>query len=173
MSLPDRCSNRLFRYLRVRSTKCLVYHGADLHSKYVRFPSHHSARYLYELGIPGVGENVDVASGFAIFFRKSLGGVAVGVFFGLALLFILTRLDRRFNREENVVEVTATMAIAYVGYYVAEPVWQTSGVIATLTAGVLVKFLGRAVINDAKLLNDFWTLVRTSHCDCFGCRFAV
>jgi NhaP-type Na+/H+ or K+/H+ antiporter len=117
------------------------------------------ARYLYELGIPGVGENVDFARGVAIFFRKSLGGMAVGVFFGLALLFILMRLDRRFNREENVVEVTATAAIAYIGYYVAEPVWQTSGVIATLTAGTLVKFLGRAVINDAKLLNDFWTLV--------------
>lgn len=111
---------------------------------------------MYELG---VGHNIDFAEGVAIFFRKALGGVAVGVFFGLALLFILTRLDRRFNREENVVEVTATIAIAYVGYYVAEPVWKTSGVIATLTAGVLVKFLGRAVINDAKLLDDFWTLV--------------
>ena len=111
---------------------------------------------MYELG---VGHNVDFAEGVAIFFRKSLGGVAVGIFFGLSLLFILTRLDRRFNREENVVEVTATMAIAYIGYYAAEPVWETSGVIATLTAGVLVKFLGRAVINDAKLLDDFWTLV--------------
>ena len=117
------------------------------------------ARYLYELGIPGVGEDVDVARGFALFFRKSLGGVAIGLFFGLSLLFIMMKFDRRFSREENVVEVTATMAIAYIGYYVAEPVWETSGVIATMTAGVVVKFLGRAVINDMKLLDDFWTLI--------------
>lgn len=119
-----------------------------------------SARYLYELGIPGVGENIDLARGVSIFFQKSFGGFAVGIIFGSALLFILTRLNHRFSREENVVEVLSTLAIAYIGYYVAdEPVLETSGVIATLTAGLLVKFLGRAVINDAKLLDDFWTLL--------------
>jgi len=116
-------------------------------------------RYLFELGIPDLGEDIDLAQGCAIFFRKSLGGVAVGLFFGLGLLLILYALDRRFNREENVVEVTATMAIAYIGFYVAEPVWQTSGVISTVTTGVVVKFLGRAMINDSKLLEDFWVLV--------------
>jgi NhaP-type Na+/H+ or K+/H+ antiporter len=124
------------------------------------FYSIFSARYLYELGVPGVGENVDFARGVSLFFQKSLGGVGVGIIFGSAMLFVLTRLNRRFNREENVVEVLSTLALAYVGYYVAdEPILETSGVIATLTAGLLVKFLGRAVINDAKLLDDFWTLL--------------
>lgn len=34
-----------------------------------------------------------------------------------------------------------------------------AGVIATVAAGVVVKFFGRASINDAKLLDDFWGLV--------------
>jgi NhaP-type Na+/H+ or K+/H+ antiporter len=123
------------------------------------FYSIFSLRYFYELGIPGFGEPVDLARGTQLFFQKSLGGVAVGTFFGLSMLFLLYILDRRFNREESVVEVSATIAIAYLGYYVAEPVWETSGVIATLTAGVLVRFLGSAMINDASLLDDFWTLV--------------
>lgn len=116
-------------------------------------------RYFHELGIVGFGEDIDLATGVATFFQKSLGGVAIGIFFGLGLLVLLYIFDRRFNREENVVQVTATLAIAYIGYYVAEPVWQTSGVIATLSCGVLVKLFGRAMVNDTKLLDDFWTLV--------------
>lgn len=30
---------------------------------------------------------------------------------------------------------------------------------STLTTGAIVKFLGRAMVNDAKLLDDFWALV--------------
>ena len=118
-----------------------------------------SQRYLYELGLPGVGEDVDWGRGIALFFQKSLGGVAIGTFFGLGMLSVFYLLHRRFNREENVVEVTASIAIAYLGYYVAEPVWETSGVIATVTAGLIVKFFGRGMINDHKLLDDFWALI--------------
>jgi NhaP-type Na+/H+ or K+/H+ antiporter len=117
------------------------------------------ARYLFELGIEGVGEDVDWGRGVAMFCQKAIGGVCIGIFFGLGLLTILFLLKRRFNREENVVEVTATIAIAYIGYYVADAVWATSGVIATVTLGLMIKFLGRAMFNDAKLLEDFWTLV--------------
>jgi NhaP-type Na+/H+ or K+/H+ antiporter len=50
----------------------------------------------------------------------ALGGMCVGIAFGLGMLLVLYLLDRRFSREENIVEVTATAAVAYVGYYVAE-----------------------------------------------------
>ena len=35
----------------------------------------------------------------------------------------------------------------------------TAGVIATVAAGITVKFLGRAMVNDARLLDDFWVLL--------------
>jgi high-affinity nickel permease len=79
-----------------------------------------SSRYFYELGKEGFGEEVGWARGFEIFFQMSLGGMCIGIAFGLGMLFILYVLDRRFSREENIVEVTATAAVAYVGYYVAE-----------------------------------------------------
>lgn len=116
-------------------------------------------RYLFELGIEGIGEPIDWGKGIALFCRKALGGVANGLLFGGGMLVLLYYLDRRFNREENVVEVTATLGVAYLGFYVAEPVFETSGVLSTLTTGILVKYLGRAMINDPKLLEDFWTLV--------------
>ena len=77
-------------------------------------------RYFFEVGEDCFGEDVDWARGFELFFRMSLGGVAIGLAFGLSLLVILWALDRRFSHEENAVEVIATAAIAYLGYYVAE-----------------------------------------------------
>jgi NhaP-type Na+/H+ or K+/H+ antiporter len=118
-----------------------------------------AARYLYELNIPGLGEDVDFGRGVALFFQKAGGGAVIGFLFGAALLVIIFMLKRRLNREENVVEVTATIAVAYVGYYVAEVVCETSGVISTVVTGLTVKFFGVSAINDANLLDDFWTLV--------------
>ena len=53
------------------------------------------------------------------------GGAIIGFGFGLCLLLILFQLDRRFSREENIVEVMATFATAYLGYYVAEVFFKT------------------------------------------------
>ena len=113
-------------------------------------------RFLHELG---VGEDVGWGAGVKSFLRKSLGACAVGLVFGGGLLVLMMMLNRRFYREENVVEVVATIAVAYVGYYVADIVCSTSGVIATVTAGLLVKFFGSGIINDAKLLDDFFEIL--------------
>jgi len=66
-----------------------------------------SARYFYELEGLGLGEDVNFARGVSIFCQKALGAVASGIFFGLGLLFFMYIFHKRFNREENVVEVTA------------------------------------------------------------------
>jgi len=71
------------------------------------FYSIFSARYFYELDGLDLGEDVDLKRGIAIFCQKSLGAVASGIFFGLGLLFVLYLFHRRFDREENVVEVSA------------------------------------------------------------------
>jgi len=68
-------------------------------------------RYFYELGKEGIGEDVQFLRALEIFFRMSLGGMCIGVLFGSGILLILYILDRRFSREENIVEVTATAAL--------------------------------------------------------------
>lgn len=77
-------------------------------------------RYFFDLGKEGFGTDVDWALGFELFFRMSLGGVAIGLAFGFGILMILKLLDKRFSHEENALEVISTFAIAYLGYYVAE-----------------------------------------------------
>mmetsp|Transcript_32553 Transcript_32553/g.48197 ORF Transcript_32553/g.48197 Transcript_32553/m.48197 type:complete len:852 (-) Transcript_32553:201-2756(-) len=117
-----------------------------------------SERYFFDQGIPGY-EEIDLAKGIALFFQMAVGGFGCGLFFGIILMVMLFFLDRRINREECIVQVCAVIAVAYLNYYVAEVSWHTSGVIATVTAGLLLKFCGRGMINDAKLLDDFLNLV--------------
>lgn len=78
-----------------------------------------SSLFLTELGIPGLGEEVDVAKGFAIFFQMALGGAAIGFCFGLSFVLVLFCLNRRLNIEENVMQVLASITVAYLTYFTA------------------------------------------------------
>jgi len=117
-----------------------------------------SALWLYELNI-GLGQDVDGAQGVKIFCQMALGGFGIGVAFGLALCLILFMLNRTLNREENVVQVCATITIAYLTFYVAEPVAHCSGIIAVVFCGFTSKAFGLDVINDLHMMESFWILV--------------
>ena len=67
-------------------------------------------------------------------------------------------LNRRFGKEENIVQVTAVFGLVYLNYFVADLVCKTSGVIATVAAGLTVKFFGRGSINDIHLMDDFFSI---------------
>jgi hypothetical protein len=58
--------------------------------------------YLLELGVPGLGEDIDWAAGISLFCRMAIGGMCIGMFFALLLIGILHALTWRLNREENV-----------------------------------------------------------------------
>lgn len=115
--------------------------------------------FLSELGIPGVGTAITASSGFGLFFRMSLGAVAVGAAFSLGLLTMVYFLNRRFNAEEGIVQVTATITCAYLSYYVAEAVCGMSGVISVVTCGVMTKFCASSLFNDPDMMEKFWIMV--------------
>eukprot|EP00457_Paulinella_chromatophora_P001742 gb/GEZN01001744.1/.p1 GENE.gb/GEZN01001744.1/~~gb/GEZN01001744.1/.p1 ORF type:complete len:783 (+),score=79.47 gb/GEZN01001744.1/:144-2492(+) len=117
-----------------------------------------SGSFLYELSI-GLGEEYDVAKGFAKFFQMSLGGTCIGMAFALVLISILYYLNRRLDAEENVLQVAATITIAYLCYYTSEVVSGCSGVIAVVTCGLITSTFGGGLINDPELMENFWTLV--------------
>jgi NhaP-type Na+/H+ or K+/H+ antiporter len=119
-----------------------------------------SLLFFLELGVEGLGSEVDLGEGVAIFFRMSLGGMAFGIAFGLGLTLLLDMLNRKLRGEENVAQVIATITVAYLTYYVAD-IGETSGIIATLFCGVTARAFGNSMINDQKLMAAFWEHVES------------
>jgi len=114
---------------------------------------------LLELGILGLGTDIDVGEGFALFFRMSLGALASGLFFGIGTLLVLAPLKRRLSQEENMVETVTTITMAYLCYFTTDVVWGCSGVIGALSYGLVLNALGWNLINDRRLVSHFWSLV--------------
>lgn len=120
------------------------------------------SRLLYiSMGIPETDEtNVTLADGFLLFFRMSIGGTAVGLAFGGALLVVLWALDRKLEREFDVLQVVAGLATAHLCFYVCDQLLNMSGVVAVVVCGILVNYYGRGSIKNEKLMESFLILVR-------------
>ena len=115
-----------------------------------------SLRFLYEMGIPGVGEDIGWLRGFILFFRLSLGGACIGLLFGIGLVALLFNLNRRLSQEENTIQVTATITIAYLSFFVSEIICHCSGIISVVVCGLTTKLFGETLLNDSHLTHDFW-----------------
>lgn len=115
--------------------------------------------FLNQLGIDELGGDSNTAEAFAIFFRMSLGGFAIGLAFAMALVLILYLLDRRMEKEEIVLQVTATVTTAYLSFYTAEVVAGCSGVISCVTCGIATKAFGNGMISDWQVMDAFWNLL--------------
>jgi len=114
--------------------------------------------FLHELDI-GLGRSLTVGEAFAVFFRMSLGGTAVGLAYAFLLVMILYKLDRKMEREEIVLQVAATVTIAYLSFYTSEVICGMSGVIAVVACGIATRAFGAGMINDWQVMESFWGLV--------------
>lgn len=115
--------------------------------------------FFSEFNIPGFGNAFNWGEGIALFFRMALGAVAIGVLFSAGLLGIVYLLNRKFNYEESIVQVMASITSVYLCYYTADAVCGTSGVLAVVTLGVITKFYSSSLFNDIAMMDKFWVLV--------------
>jgi NhaP-type Na+/H+ or K+/H+ antiporter len=104
-----------------------------------------SARFFFEMGVEGVGEEIGWIRGIIMFLRLSFGGAIIGVLFGVLLVGILFNLNRRLSREECVFQVCATLAIAYLSFFTSEVLLHCSGILAVVFCGVTTKSFGETV----------------------------
>lgn len=118
-----------------------------------------SALFLNELGLPSLAHEVSVAEGFVMFLQLSLGGIAVGLAFTIALVSILYLLNRRMESGEQVLQVAATATVAYLAFYTADSLCHVSGVIAVVVLGTTTKAFGGCFINDWQVMDSFWSLL--------------
>ena len=118
-----------------------------------------STLFLSELGVVGVGQSINIAQGFALFLRMSLGGAAIGFMFSVVLISTLYLLNHRFTNAESAVQVSATVTTAYLCYYTADCVCGVCGIVATLTCGIVTRTFGSRMINNIPMMGSFWALL--------------
>lgn len=80
--------------------------------------------------------------GLAAFLQVFVGGILVGLVMARITTEILARLP-----ELEMVETSMTVALAYLSFLIAEHYLHVSGVMATVTAGLVVGSAGRTVIS--------------------------
>lgn len=89
----------------------------------------------------------------------SLGGVAIGLAFAMALVTVLYFLDLRLERDYDVLQAVAVLSIAYISYYVADTVLEMSGIVACVTCGIVSAAWGRGLINDTEMMDTYLSLM--------------
>ena len=103
--------------------------------------------------------NTTLAGYIVYFFRMSLGGTTVGAVFGFALLVLLRELDRRLERQYDILQVVLGLTAAYLCFYVCDAIWEMSGIMAVVACGLVVNRFGKGMINDEELMHSYLSLV--------------
>lgn len=120
---------------------------------------------LFSMFLKYATDNIPFSAGFV--FTQALwdmlilgiGGVLLGVFFGLALIISLHYMRRAgLDREP---EIAMSVAIAYLCFYVAQGPAGLSGPVAVVTTGLMVNAKGKADLSPAvqDLWQRFWGLL--------------
>ena len=101
--------------------------------------------------LAALGEVVSVSDGVLAFVRTALGGIILGGAIGFAAAFVLPWLDR-------LTATAVTVSIAYGGFVTADHVLGVSGVVTTVTAGVVLGGLSqsRAPVEIRAIWHEFW-----------------
>lgn len=101
--------------------------------------------------IAALGESVSVSDGVIAFIRTALGGILFGSAIGFVAAFVLPWLDR-------LTATAVTVSIAYGGFVTADHVLGVSGVVTTVTAGVVLGGLSqsRAPVEVRAVWHEFW-----------------
>ena len=98
------------------------------------------------------GSGVSPAGVAGQFFAITLGGAAIGVACGLIGVALLRA------QSEAPADILVTIGIAY-GAYLAADVAHTSGIVATVAAGLVIAATARRVVLHGNEMTDFWQLL--------------
>ena len=118
-----------------------------------------SSRFMSELGIEGLGRLVGWSEGIWMFLRLSLGGIVIGIVFGVVLVILLFNFNRGLSPEENVVQATTTICLAYLAFFVSEVLCHCSGILSVVFCGLTAKAVGEHLVNDHRLIHHFWHIM--------------
>lgn len=106
-----------------------------------------------------IGSAADAGAVVELFFRLSLGGMALGLGFGLAVSVWLNRLVN-----QPVLETLLTLITTYLLFFTADGTSvHVSGALGTVTFGLYMSAYGKTLISPLveKTLHNFWKMLGT------------
>jgi CPA1 family monovalent cation:H+ antiporter len=101
--------------------------------------------------VAALGEVVTISDGVLAFIQTAIGGIILGSLLGFLAAFVLPWLDR-------LTATAVTVSIAYGGFVTADHVLGVSGVVATVTSGIVLGGLSqsRASVEVRAVWHEFW-----------------
>ncbi|MFT6928231.1 MAG: NhaP-type Na+/H+ or K+/H+ antiporter [Psychromonas sp.] len=111
---------------------------------------------FYGLLTSGGQANLNIMAISGSFISVVLLGLLIGLAVGAVFLFWIGRL---FN--QAIIEITLTISAAYIAYFIAENIFDVSGVVAVVSLGLLVASVGRTRISPevTVFLHHFWQMM--------------
>jgi NhaP-type Na+/H+ or K+/H+ antiporter len=76
------------------------------------------------------------------FCRLALGGVAVGIAFGLVTVWFIQRASHKTKPEDSTTQLLLTLCCAYLSFYVGEEICEVSGVLTNVSAALVLSKYG-------------------------------
>eukprot|EP00520_Triparma_pacifica_P009230 CAMPEP_0118643708 /NCGR_PEP_ID=MMETSP0785-20121206/6536_1 /TAXON_ID=91992 /ORGANISM="Bolidomonas pacifica, Strain CCMP 1866" /LENGTH=716 /DNA_ID=CAMNT_0006535391 /DNA_START=679 /DNA_END=2829 /DNA_ORIENTATION=+ len=93
----------------------------------------------------------------ALYAIKSVfGGMIFGVVGGFLSVMLLEVFDSKLHENNALLQLTTTISMAYLVFYVAEGIAGTSGVIATVSLGMVFSEFSRGLIVSHEVLESSW-----------------
>ncbi|XP_032595597.1 sodium/hydrogen exchanger 3 isoform X12 [Drosophila grimshawi] len=182
----------VFEEIHVNEILYIVVFGESLLNDAVTVVMYHMMEVYNEIGLPNIVAQ-DIVSGVGSFFVVALGGVAIGVIWG-----VLTGLVTRFTDHVRVIEPIFIFVMAYLAYLNAE-IFHMSGILAITFCGITMKnyvesnisqkshttvkyalkmlsssaetiifmFLGVATVNNKHVWNTWFVVLTITFCSVF------
>jgi len=126
-----------------------------------KFSNIHPKEYLEAIGLDTEGlESGDIALPVAWYFIKvAFGGVVIGAFIGFIGVVWLSNATRKTGHADSVIQISITVSVAYLSYFVAEHIFGTSGVLATVAAALEMASLGWTHFVSPESMSHIWHFI--------------
>jgi len=89
----------------------------------------------------------------------SVGGIVIGWLFGIIALMCLSRASRKTGHEDIIIQVAVTLILPYAAFFVGEHFAGVSGVLATVSAALVVAAGGWAHFVSREAMDSVWHVV--------------
>ena len=106
--------------------------------------------------IAGPGDPAGYGSIARFFLKMVLGGIGLGFAFGFAALVCLQLARRKYDETATTLQITVTVGVAYLSFYVADSLCGCSGVLSTVFAALVIARFGWVHVTSRETMVSVW-----------------